>query len=271
MIALDQVRSALFVPGNRPDRFDKAAASGADLVILDLEDAVPADAKAAARQQVQAWVCAGHPAAIRINGAASEAFAADVEMLEQIHPVAVVLPKAEPEGVEALAGASTTSLPVIALVESAAGVLRVRETCSMRPVARAALGHLDLAGDVGCHPRSSVIGTAADLLALASAAAGLAGPLDGVCTAIDDQDELRRECDLAVRRGYAGKLVIHPRQVPVVDECFRPTPAELAWAQGVLASSDEGAVFRLDGHMVDEPVLRRARRIIAQSQPRHDP
>ena len=271
MIPLDQVRSALFVPGNRPDRFDKAAASGAELVILDLEDAVPPSAKDAAREQVQTWVSSGHPAAIRINSSASEAFAADVQMLERIHPVAVVLPKAEPEGVQALAGASTASVPVIALVESAAGVLQARETCGMRAVVRAALGHLDLAGDVGCDPRSSVIGTAADLVALASAAAGLAGPLDGVCTAIDDHDQLRLECELAVRRGYAGKLVVHPRQVPVVDECFRPTPADLAWARRVLATSDDGAVFRLDGHMVDEPVLRRARRIIAASKPRHDP
>ena len=264
MTPIDEIRVALFVPGDRPDRFEKAYSSGADLVIIDLEDAVPRPGKAAARDHVEAWLGSGHRAAVRINGTETAAYSDDIQMLRRTSPTAVVLPKAEPEGVARLVAEAPLSLPVIALVETASGVLRAHETCSISGVVRAALGHLDLSAELGCDPYSSTISTAADMLVLASATAGLAGPLDGVCTDIDDDARLQLECDRAKQRGCTGKLVVHPRQVPFVRDSFRPRADEVEWARRVLTSAQDGSVFRLDGRMVDEPVLRRARRILEQ-------
>lgn len=253
-------RSALFVPADRPDRFHKASEAGADLVILDLEDSVIAAHKESARTEMVKWL-RGHTAVVRINAVGTEPHDADIEAVRLARPLAVMIPKAEPDGVfatESLLG----GVPLIPLIESARGVGLAREIAALPSVRRIALGTLDLAADLGCTPEDSPVATAADLVAIANAASGLPGPLDGVCSQLYEPDSVAVQAQLARRRGYAGKLAIHPAQISVINRCFAPTESEIDWAEAVLATAGQGAVA-LDGRMVDEPVLRRARHLLA--------
>lgn len=260
-------RALLFVPGNRPERFAKAAAAGADVVVVDLEDAVPAGEKEGAREAVAAWLGDGAlphgmGAAVRVNAVGTPWHEADVAAVAG-HAAAVVLPKAEPgEALESLAART----PVVALVETATGILDAREVAGVPGVVRLAIGTFDLAVELGVDPldREALL-AARSAVVLASAVAGLPGPVDGVRAAIDDDAGLHEEATAARRLGYAGKLCIHPRQVPTVLGVFRPTDEEAAWARSVLAAVDPGTgVARVDGAMVDKPVLDRARRILEQ-------
>ncbi|WP_347351838.1 CoA ester lyase [Intrasporangium sp.] len=255
-------RALLFVPGNRPDRFDKAARAGADLVILDLEDAVaPAD-KDGARQEVASWLAAGSRACVRINAAGTRWHRADLAALRETEGVvAVVLPMADDAEV-LTAVHRAAGVPVIALVETARGVVRAAQLAAAPGVVRLAFGALDLAVDL----ESEDPGTA-DLvrrqLVLASRAAGLRGPIDSVTPTVTDPGLAGREATDARSLGMRGKLCIHPGQVAPVLAAFRPAPSEIDWAQRVLTAGAVEGVTVLDGQMVDAPVLERARRILA--------
>lgn len=266
---LTSARTLLFAPGNRPDRFDKAIAAGPDLVVLDLEDAVPAADKDAARTAVDAWL-AGHPGApvaVRINAAETGEHAADVELASR-HDCVVMLAKAEDLDVLEHLSERTGSRQderLIALVETAAGVLQAAGIARLRGVGRLAFGSFDLAAQLGVDPTDrSAMAASRSALVLGSAAAGIAGPIDGVSAAIDDPDALRAETEAAARLGFTGKLCIHPRQVDTVAAALSPTPDMLAWAQRVVeadAASRAGVVV-VDGRMVDRPVVLRARRLL---------
>ena len=260
----EAARTLLFVPGDRPDRFAKAAAAGADLVVVDLEDAVAAEAKETAREAVASWLADGHVAAVRINAAGTPWHAADLAAVAG-RAAAVVLPKAEP-------GAALTAVgraaPTIALLETAAGILDARPVATTPGVCRLAVGTFDLAAELGIDPldREALLASRSALV-LASAAAGLAGPVDGVRARLDDEPGLREETAAARRLGFTGKLCIHPRQVATVHDVLRPTDEEVAWARRILDSVIEGAIegggaVKVDGAMVDKPVLDRARRIL---------
>ncbi len=258
---LAQARSALFVPASRPDRFAKASASGADLVIADLEDGVSAAEKDAARGHAEQWLTSGALAVLRVNPVGSSFYAADVELVHRTRPLAVMLPKADLDSVDQLVAALGNSTPVLPLIETAQGVWQAREICARPGVARTALGTLDLAAEIGCTSDAPPIHTSADLLVLASTAAGIPGPWDGVCQQLYDQSAVGREAAAARRRGCAGKLAVHPNQLQPIHECFSPTADELSWARRVLAAVDDG-VGVVDGSMVDAPVLRQARRVL---------
>jgi citrate lyase subunit beta/citryl-CoA lyase len=220
-------RSYLFVPGNRPERFDKALASGADAVIVDLEDAVPPDQKDAARRSVGAWLAAARPVVLRINAADTAWFAADLALCRSAPPdalAAVMVAKAE--RAEALA-ALHLPVPLLPLIESAAGI---------------------------------------DQLVLASRLAGVAAPIDSPSVAINDAGEVERDALAARRLGFGAKLCIHPRQLEAVNRSFSPTEAEIAWARRVLAVAEAsgGAAVALDGRMIDKPVILRAQAILAE-------
>lgn len=256
-----RARSLLFVPGDRPDRFEKAAASGADLVVIDLEDAVASEAKEYAREHVRAHLASGSPAAVRINAAGTPWYDEDVAVLAGSTAV-LMLPKATPgPDLEAL---GRTGNPVIALVETAEGILDVRATAATPGVRRLAFGSLDLAVQLGVDPLDGeALLTVRTALVLASAAAGVPGPVDGVRAAFGDDEGLRAEAAAARRLGFTGKLCIHPRQVAAVQAAFAPTAGELAWARRVLAETHgSAAVANVDGAMVDKPVLDRARRVL---------
>lgn len=247
----------LFVPGDRPERFDKAAASGADLVVLDLEDAVTDEAKDAARANVASWA-AGRTCAVRINAVDSPWFRADLDALAATGAVIMVPKAVDP------ATLSGVSAEVIALIETAAGVLAAPAIARTPNVVRLAVGTFDLAAELGVDPADSeALLPMRGALVLASAAAGLTGPVDGVTAAIDDPDRITADAAYARRLGFAGKLCIHPKQLEPVVGALRPTDEAVAWARRILAAAD-GAVAQVDGAMVDKPVVDRANAILAR-------
>ncbi|MCB1619751.1 MAG: CoA ester lyase [Thiothrix sp.] len=258
---LHTLRAPLFVPGNRPERFAKAAASGADGMILDLEDAVAAEAKTAARTALRCDFTA-LPVMVRINAVQTPWHAADLLAVRQLPVAAVMLPKAEqPEAVAAVVAALEGHAPVVALIESAAGLAHARAIAALPGVERLAFGSVDFCADLGCAHQYAVLLPARFELVLASRLAGIAAPLDGVTTRLDDPAITQADARQARDLGMSGKLCIHPRQIVAVQAAFAPDAAEIDWAQRVLASGD-GAVA-VDGAMVDEPVRIRARAILA--------
>ncbi|WP_181776071.1 HpcH/HpaI aldolase/citrate lyase family protein [Amycolatopsis pittospori] len=254
---LAQAKTFLFVPGHRPDRFAKAAASGADVVILDLEDAVGPGHKEAAREHVRTWLEDGNRAIVRINAPGTPWYDGDVAITERA--LAVMLPKAEdPAQVDAVPG-----VPVIPLVETAAGIAAAVAICAADAVVRPAFGSVDLASQLGVdHSSHEALRYARSALVIASAAAGKAAPIDGVTTALDDEAALTVDLEHARILGFSGKLCVHPRQVPVANKAFVPTGSEIEWARGVLAPVGDGSVAVAGGQMVDRPVELRARAIL---------
>ncbi|MFT4086020.1 MAG: CoA ester lyase [Gordonia sp. (in: high G+C Gram-positive bacteria)] len=268
---VDRIREAvtfLFVPGDRPERFDKAAAAGADLVVVDLEDAVSPGNKDAAREAAARWLADGNACAIRVNSPGSGLLAADLQALEGL-TCTVMVPKAESaEDMGRVVASRGESPSVIALVETARGVLQAPSIAAAPGVHRLALGSFDLAAELGVDPDDALaLAATRGGLVLASAAAGLPGPIDGVTASVDDADLLTADTRQARRLGFSGKLCIHPRQVGAVTAAFAPTEAERAWAQRVVEafSASDGAAL-VDGKMIDKPVLDRALRIHRASQ-----
>lgn len=265
-----RLRSLLFVPGNRADRFDKALAAGADVVIIDLEDAVsPAD-KPAARDAVRAWLANGpdgRQVMLRINAAGTEWFPEDLALCASAGLAAVMLPKAESAAqVAFVMGAGARA--VLPLIESAAGFAALGTLAAAPGVQRLVFGAIDFQVDMGMRDaledellyfRSQIV--------LASRLAGIAAPVDGVSTAIDDAARLRADVQRARRLGFGGKLCIHPRQLAEVHAGFSPGADELAWARRVLqaAAAAGGAAIALDGKMVDKPVMLRAQAILREA------
>ena len=261
------LRSLLFVPGSRPERFDKALAAGADAVIIDLEDAVaPAD-KPSACGALRAWLRPEHAVVVRINAADTPWFADDVTLCALPGVAAVMLPKAErADTIATLMAAGARS--VLPLIESAAGFAALTTIAAAPGVQRLVFGSIDFQLDLGMRDanedellyfRSQIV--------LASRLAGLAAPIDGVSTAIDDAQALHTDVQRARRLGFGGKLCIHPKQVAGVHRGFAPGADELAWAQRVLAASAAagGATIAVDGKMVDKPVLLRAERLVREA------
>lgn len=251
----------LFVPGDRPDRFGKAAGSGADAVILDLEDAVAPGAKEMAREALRADFTT-LPVLVRVNGIGTLWHADDMAALAGHGFAGVIVPKAE--GGEAFAAlCAAASLPVVALIESAGGLAEARRIAATANVVRLAFGSIDFCADLGCaHTRDALLAARSELV-LASRLAGLAAPIDGVTTALDDTAMIRGDARHAQELGFGAKLCIHPRQIEAIRAGFAPEAAEVAWARKVLAGGD-GAVA-IDGAMIDEPVRIRARAVLRRA------
>ena len=250
-------RSLLFVPGSRPDRFDKALVAGADAVVVDLEDAVAPGDKDRARDALAAWLAPDRSVIVRINGADTEWFRGDLALCGRPGVAGVMLPKAERAGdIAAVRGAGAPA--VLPLVESAAGFAALPAIAGAPGVQRLAMR--DALEDELLFFRSQLV--------LASRLADLQPPVDGVSTAIDDTDRLREDVLRARRLGFGGKLCIHPRQVEGVNRHFTPSEAERAWAQRVLdaAAASGGAAVAVDGKMVDKPVILRAQAIVRDAQ-----
>lgn len=262
-----RLRSLLFVPGSRPDRFDKADAAGADAIVLDLEDAVaPAD-KDSAREAIRRWLRPQKKAVIRINAADTPWFADDLSLLSRPGVAAVMLPKAERiEDLDTVSRAGTVR--VLPLIETAAGLAAAVQIAAGRGVLRLAFGSLDFQADLGMRDAGEdELNPFRLQLILASRLAGIASPIDGVTTAIDDQQRLQADVARARRLGFGGKLCIHPRQIELVHEGFAPDAASLDWARRVIAAvASGGAVVTVDGKMVDRPVLLRAEAILQEAQ-----
>lgn len=266
----DMMRSVLFVPGSRPERFEKALAAGADAVIIDLEDAVEADAKAGARNHVADFARANPQARflVRCNGAETPWFDDDLALCTSIEGiVAVMLPKAE-TAPQVQTVWRRTGKPVIPIVESARGVAAMDALAAAEGVQRLAFGYLDLILDTRTHPGTPGARLLLDhvrcRMLLASAAAGIGAPLDGVHPDFRNTEAVSSIAIQARDMGFAGVLCIHPAQVAAVNAAYMPSEYEREWAQRVVAEFERtgSSAFQLDGEMVDAPVIERARRIL---------
>jgi citrate lyase subunit beta/citryl-CoA lyase len=271
MTTAAHAQTFLFVPGDRPDRFAKAEAAGADIVVLDLEDAVAARDKEQARRNVVRWLASSEgEIAVRINALGTPWHAADVAVLADFE-VSLMVPKAEdPDQVGAIATSRPRGAAVVALIETARGVLRAARLAEVPGVQRLALGTFDLAAELGVHPDDvSAMAAARGELVLASAAAKLDGPVDGVTGDVRDTDKLVSDVRRAVALGFTGKLCVHPAQVAPAASVFAPTQQDLAWARRIMESLETApaGVSVVDGQMVDRPVIDRAARILAARNP----
>lgn len=265
------VRTALFVPGSRPERFAKALASGADAVIVDFEDAVEASLKAQARDNLEAFLAANPDARVRVrvNAAGDPEQAADLELCRRLPGViGILLPKAE-RAMQVRIAASCGK-PVWPLIESARGLLALGEIAACEGVERLTFGGLDLALDIGMNSGTQAAAVVYDQvrlnLLLHSRVNDLQPPLDTVFPAFDDAEGFAATIRHGRDLGLLGALCIHPKQVGVAHAALAPNADELDWARRVVTAAESGAAaFQVDGQMVDAPVLSRARRLLASA------
>ncbi|MEQ6899319.1 CoA ester lyase [Microbacterium sp. KR10-403] len=256
----------LYVPGDRPERFDKAAASGADLVVIDLEDAVAHRAKAEARTRACAWAAqyAGPDRValqIRVNAGDEDDLRAVAGLPAD---VGVRVPKVEGVSDIEVVARRAPGHPVIPLLETARGVLAAAEIAAHPAVAELALGENDLRSELG--GGDPVIDHARVAIVYAARAADLPAPMLSAYPAIADIEGLMADTRRGAAFGLFGRMAVHPTQIPAIASVFRPSAADQAWAREVVAAVDaEGGVTRLaDGQMVDAAMLGRARRIISR-------
>ncbi|WP_321889731.1 HpcH/HpaI aldolase/citrate lyase family protein [Paraburkholderia bannensis] len=259
-------QSYLFVPGSRPERFERALESGADAVIIDLEDAVEPAAKEAARENIANWVSRRHPVLVRINGRATPWFEADAKLGALDGVAGIVLPKAESaEDVTATIALARRRVNVYPLIESALGMWNAMAIAKAPFVKRLMFGTLDFIAEMGMPDDGEPLNHYRSQLALISRVAGIDTPVDGVTPDIHDIARIERDALNGKRLGFGAKLCIHPKQVEAVHSVFRPSEQELAWAARVADAANEAGAgaITVDGKMVDRPVLLRAQRILA--------
>jgi citrate lyase subunit beta/citryl-CoA lyase len=268
-MSLPIARSYLFVPGNRPDRFTKAFAAGADAVIIDLEDAVPPDQKADARKAVINWLSTGKTTLLRINGARSEWFQNDLELCVAPNVAGIVLPKAElVEDLAQLRERANAGVQLLPLVETAQGYSNALSLARAQSVQRLIFGELDFQLDLGMDGDDEELLAFRSQLVLVSRVAGIQPPVAGINSAIDDLEKLRTHTLRSRRLGFGGKLLIHPKQVAVVHECFQPSQEEIDWAKRVLAAAARsgGAAVAMNGELVDRPIIAKAETILEEAE-----
>jgi len=282
---ISSARSVLFVPGDQPDRVRKALGCGADAVIVDLEDAVRPEMRPYARSVVRDVVGEARRTAssvllARVNPHGSADFVEDVTAALDAHVDGIVIPKFVPglaatemdmtlDTIESDRSAGDRT-PVIALVESAAGLLGLSHPTNLPfRVTRLAFGAADYYADLRMSYHQSGIHTelAMATLVIASAALGLAAPLDSPHFAVGDDAGLISAVERARDRGFGGALCIHPNQVAIINAGFRTTDVEYEWASKVLAAwstpvNSQAGAIRVDGELIDEAMIRRARQII---------
>jgi citrate lyase subunit beta/citryl-CoA lyase len=259
----------LFVPATRTDRIAKAAQSGADAIIVDLEDAVPAPEKTAARDGLAQWFnAAPDPAAVpifvRINAVGSVWFDDDLALLRSVPVAGIMLPKAERAADIAAVG---PDLPVIGLIETAAGLVSLPEICGAPNLRQLAFGSIDYALDLGCSESREALLLARLSIVTQSRAQGLPSPVDGVTVSVTDVDVIRSDAEYARGLGFGGKLAIHPSQIAIIKTALRPSEADLTWARTICRLDDarSGATVLLDGCMIDTPVIAKARQILVRA------
>ena len=265
---MDTAVTWLFVPGHRPERVQKALATRADVVVIDLEDAVPEVDKTDSRARLAGWTAApGFDLArvvIRVNAYGTPWHADDVAAVVQCG-AALMLPKAEPGG--AIRALSDRGVPrLVALVETARGVVGAADIADVAD--RIALGNADLGTELGVDPSNrEALSAARGQLVLCSAARSLPRPIDGITTSVTDLDRVRSDAAHSASMGFGGKLCIHPGQLVPTREAFAPREADVAWARSIIAatSGDGTGAVRVAGNMVDAPIIARASEIIQRS------
>jgi citrate lyase subunit beta/citryl-CoA lyase len=261
-------RSFLFVPGDRPDRFAKALASAAGIIILDLEDAVDAAGKEAARQAIEAFDPAGQSdrVLVRINAAGTADFDHDLKTCARARIGGVMLAKVQSRADVEQTAAGTNGLSVVALIESARGLANLAEIAAQPATQRLAFGSIDYCLDLGIAEDGPGLAAARSEIVLRSRIADLPAPIEGVTANFKDSAMLAADIQVARQFGFSAKLAIHPAQLEAIDNGFMPTAREVAWAEGIIAAAarHEGQTGSLAyaGEMIDKPVLLRATRIL---------
>lgn len=261
-------RSWLFAPGNNEKLLEKVFTAGADEVLLDLEDAVPQDLKDRAREMVHE-VLASKRAWVRVNKPRTEICERDLKAVVDL-AAGIRIPKVESAEEVEWVKTRAPGLHLTATIESALGLVRSFEIAASEGVANLAYGGADLAVDLGIDEAGEEETLyARSHLVIASRAAGIEAPSDGVYTQLNDDEGLRRSAQRAKRLGFGGKSAIHPRQVPIINDVFTPSDADRDWARRVLAAfkSSGGAATKMeDGTFVDTAVAERARRIASSER-----
>lgn len=257
-------RSYLYVPGNRPERFDKACAAGADAVIVDLEDAVARAEKDAARTALTSWLAADKNVLVRVNAAGTEWFQRDLAACEAAGINGVILPKAERVSEAVVSLCRHRGIALFPLIETAAGIAQCETIAATPCVRRLMFGTIDFQFELGIEGDGDELLAFRSRLVLASRLAGIQSPVDGPCLSWEDQALLKSDSERARRLGFGAKLCIHPKQVATVNAAFSPGAPEIAWAHKVLeaAKRSGGAAVAIDGRMIDRPVMLKAEQII---------
>lgn len=262
----------LFVPGTRPERFLKALDSGASGVILDLEDAVAEEDKEIARTAIRtAWPQFSDEQkkrlVIRTNSPGSKFYSADLILAQELQVACILIPKSE--SLDQINGAALIlpNTAIIPMIETAIGLHHLNEIANSNQVLRLALGNLDLQADLGmmCDAQETELQTARYQIVLASRLAQITPPIDGVTPSTDDLPRITDDAERAKRMGFGAKLCIHPKQVAIVQAAFMPTEEEIHWAQRVIEAdhTSKGGAVKLDGKMIDRPVVLLAKRTLA--------
>ena len=265
-MALEFKPAWLFVPGDRPDRYTKAA-ERSDIVILDLEDAVNDDDKETAREAIIDYPLDPSRAVVRVNSRDSAHLDEDLRMLAKTEYTAVMLPKAE----HASDLSVLADYQVIALIETGLGAVNVVEIAAAPNTYALMWGSEDLIADLGGGSSRKVDGSYREVAKHVRSSTLLAArahgkfALDSIWADIPNLDGLAEEAEDAVQSGFSGKVSIHPNHVPVVRDAFRPSEEQLTWAKAVLelAETEKGA-FAYEGKMIDAPLLKHAVLIVSR-------
>lgn len=261
--------TALYVPANRPDRFAKAVAAGPDVVVFDLEDAVPVDDKAGARGWAVAWIAANAhgPVEVRVNAPGTPWIEDDLAALAAVPSVRIRLPKVESAADVRAVLEQVPSARITALIESPIGLEKAFEIATADPrVVAVALGEADLSSALGVDGPAG-LAWARGRLVSASRAAGLGAPMMSVFPRVNDEEGLRASCLEGRALGFVGRTAIHPRQLATIVECFTPTAGQIAEAEALLAAVEKagvaegGVIVLADGRMVDPAMVGRAREV----------
>jgi len=287
------MRSLLFVPADSAKKLDKAMSSGADALIVDLEDSIALDGKAHARQSAAAFLKDAMTASarpylmVRVNGLLTGLTDADLDAIAPAKPDAIMLPKAEGGASvvhadaklavrEAINGVPDGHIKILPIATETAAALFVAGTFAGASARLIGLtwGAEDLSAELGAHANRDAQGRWLDpyrlarSLCLAGAAAATVPAIDTVYVDFRNSDGFRRECEEACRDGFLGKMAIHPAQVPIINELFTPTPQARAHAQALVdafAANPGAGVVGIGGVMYDRPHLARAQQLLARS------
>ncbi|RQR26491.1 CoA ester lyase [Burkholderia sp. Bp9142] len=267
---LETAKSFLFVPGDRPERFPKAMRCDADVVIIDWEASVTPANKQSARENTIAFLNGVDDCkvAIRVNPFDGRDFADDALALREIRErIAGVFLTMVDSGAQLVAAADAlpTDLPLVAMIETARGILHVEEITTSNRICRLAFGNMDFQTELELPPEENVgLIYPSSRMIVASRAAGLPAPVSGVTENIADLEVFERSARLERNLGFLGKLCVHPTQLALTNVIFAPSVEEVEWAKRVIAATRNSHAVMLDGRMIDRPVIDRAKNILSR-------
>ena len=273
-----QPESFLFVPANRIERFEKALATAAHAIIIDLEDAVPIELKISARENLKVWLKTHpqHQIMLRVNAQSTQWFQDDLALALLPNVSAVILPKTESaaeltEIQKVLQDYHTGIHPIAVypLIETPLGLANVRAIAQTEHVIALMFGSIDFQLEMNMQGGFAELMSFRNEIVLASRLANIAAPIDGVTVDFQDKSIIQQETWEAKNLGFGGKLCIHPNQVSLVNQVFQPSESEITWAQRVMdvVEQSQGQAVSLDGKMIDLPVILKAKKILQRVQP----